>query len=76
MMIVKSLERIISKMNIRILRETEVKEIDKKTLIQSIYTNKGFFDADVIVINADLPYAKSDLLKMRNYQIMIIPAQR
>jgi NADPH-dependent 2,4-dienoyl-CoA reductase/sulfur reductase-like enzyme len=30
--IVKSLERIISKMNIRILRETEVKEIDKKTI--------------------------------------------
>jgi phytoene dehydrogenase-like protein len=65
--IVKSLERIISKMNIRILRETEVKEIDKKT--NTIYTNKGFFDADVIVINADLPYAKSDLLneKLPNY---------
>jgi phytoene desaturase len=65
--IVKSLEKIISKMNIRILRETEVKEIDKKT--NTIYTNKGFFDADVIVINADLPYAKSDLLneKLPNY---------
>jgi phytoene desaturase len=65
--IVKSLERIISKMNIRILRETEIKEIDKKT--NTIYINKGFFDADVIVINADLPYAKSDLLngKLPNY---------
>lgn len=68
--IAQAIKRLSEEVGVKITTDTEVIEIidkkDKKVLI----TNKGEFEADIVVINADLPFAKEKLLKKKtpNYK--------
>ncbi|MCS7244908.1 MAG: phytoene desaturase family protein [candidate division WOR-3 bacterium] len=66
--LVEALEKMCNKLGVKILKEIEVNEIDEKNKV--VYTNRDSFNANVIVLNADLPYARRELLKKNtdNYE--------
>lgn len=64
---IKALEKIIINLGGTIEKNNEVEEIVvENETIYGIKTNKGFYKGDIVVCNADFPYALKNLFKDKN----------
>ena len=66
---IEALSKLILELGGKIYVNTEVEEIlIKKNIAIGVRTNKGNYKSDIIVCNADYPYAIKKLIKKKNYK--------
>ncbi len=66
---IEALSKLILELGGKIYVNTEVEEIlIKKNIAIGVRTNKGNYKSDIIVCNADYPYAVTNLIKNKDYK--------
>lgn len=66
---IKSLKKLILELGGNIYTDTEVKEIlTYKNKVVGVQTTRGNYKSDIIVCNADYPYAIKNLIRNKNYK--------
>ena len=66
---IEALSKLILELGGKIYVNTEVEEIlIKKNIAIGVRTNKGNYKSDIIVCNADYPYAVTNLIKKKDYK--------